>query len=664
MSPEASDRIRNVALVGHGGSGKTTLTEAALFEAGAVPRAGTVEDGTTVCDFDPEEVRRGLSVSLAVAPLLYDGHRINLIDTPGYADFIGDVTAALRVADLAVFVVSAVEGVEVGTETAWRLAEERDLPRAVFVTKLDRERASFDRTLAELKEKFGAGVAPLELPIGVEADFRGVIDLLDDSARTYVDGTATVGPVPDDMAVTEHEIHEALIEGIVVGDDDLTERYLADEKLDLGEIVHALADGIAAADVFPVLCGSGTTHIGIDRLLRFIVDEGPPPTVHDGGTAAFVFKTIADPYVGRVNLFKVLAGSVRSDDHLTNDRTGADLRLHQITTICGKEQEPTPEVGAGDIGAVAKLTDTATGDLLRASGATVTVDPLESPPPVLATAVRAATKADDDKLATALHRLEDEDPSLTVERNDRTHQVVLRGMGETHLSLTMSRLRDKYGVDATEEPVAVEYLETVTTSAEAEGKHKKQSGGHGQFGVAVIKLEPAPPGTGLEFVDAVVGGAIPRPFIPAVEKGIREAMERGGLHGFPVVDVKVTLFDGKHHSVDSNEASFKMAGSLAFRNALESARPVVLEPVSELVVMVPEEFQGDVMGDLNAKRGRIQGSASLGRGEAEIVAHVPTAEILRYAIDLRSMTHGRGRFHAEHDSYEQVPAHIADSLGG
>ncbi len=662
MKPVTTDRIRNVALVGHGGAGKTTLAEAMLLESGTIKRTGSVEDGTSVCDFDPEEQRRGISVSLAVAPLAFDDHKVNLIDTPGYADFVGDVAAGLRVADLAIFVVSAVEGVEVGTETAWRLAEAENIPRAVFITKLDRERASFDRTLTALKSAFGNGIAPLELPIGQENDFRGVIDLLEDRARTYSDGTATEGPIPEELASTEHEVHEALVEGIVVGDDALMERYLADEKVDVGELAHALASGIASADVFPVLCGSGSEHVGIDRLLRFIVDEGPAPTDQGGPPAALVFKTVADPYVGRVNLFKVLAGPVRVDDHLTNVRTGADARLHQITTIRGKEQEPTSEVPVGDLAAVAKLTDTTTGDVLAAPGSTATAEPLTAPVPVLATAIRATSKADDDKLATALHRLDDEDPSLQVRRNDRTHQVVLRGMGETHLSLAIARLHDKFGVQVDEEPVKVEYRETVTGSAEAEGKHKKQSGGHGQFGVATIRLEPGPPGTGLEFVDAVVGGAIPRPFIPAVEKGIRDAMEHGGVRGFPVVDVKVTLLDGKHHSVDSNEMSFKMAGSLAFRSAMADAHPVVLEPISELVVTVPDEFQGDVMGDLNAKRGRIQGSASLGRGDAEIVAHVPTSELQRYAIDLRSMTHGRGTFAVSHDGYEQVPAHLVDRL--
>ncbi len=662
MKPVPTERIRNVALVGHGGSGKTTLAEAMLFESGAIPRTGRVEDGNTVCDFDPEEVRRGISVSLALAPLEFEGHKVNIIDTPGYADFVGDVAAGVRAADLAVFVVSAVEGVEVGTQTAWRLAEAEGIPRAIFVTKLDRERASFERTLDQLKEQFGAGVAPLELPIGSEADFRGVIDLLEDTAVLYTDGTRSEGPIPGELADEEHSVHEALVEGIVVADDDLMERYLAEDDIDAKELAAALASGIAGAEVFPVLCGSATGRIGVDRLLRFVVEEGPAPPVAAGPTAALTFKTVADPYVGRVNLLKVLAGTIHTDDHLTNRRTGSDARLHQLTTMRGKEQEAVDEVPTGDIVAVAKLADTVTGDVLAASGAEVEVEALPAPPPVLATAIRAASKADEDKLATALHRLEDEDRALRVDRNEETGQLLLNGMGETHLSLALARLKDKFGVEVEQEAVQVPYRETVTGTAEAEGKHKKQSGGHGQFGVANIRLEPLERSAGFEFENAIVGGAIPRQFIPAVEKGVVEAMGAGGARGYPVVDVKVTLFDGKHHSVDSNEMSFKMAGSLAFKAAMADAEPIVLEPISELVVTVPEEYQGDIMGDLNAKRGRIQGSASLGRGETEITAEVPTSEIVRYAIDLRSLTQGRGRFEARHLRYDPLPTHLVDKI--
>ncbi len=659
----SSEMIRNVALVGHGGAGKTTLAEALLFVAGAVPRMGRVEDGTTTTDFDPEEHRRKISVSLAVAPLDWEGHKVNVLDAPGYADFVGDVTAALHAADLAVFVVSAVEGVEVQTEVAWRLAEARGMPRAIFVNKLDRERSSFSRTLEDLKAKFGAGVAPLELPIGDEGEFRGVVDLLLDEAVIYdASGKGTAGPIPPDMETEEHAVHDALIEGIVVADDDLMERYLGDEKIEVNELEHALAKGIAEGSVFPVLCGSAARLIGVDRLLHFIAEEGPAPVVGDGAPAAFVFKTIVDPYVGRVNLFKVLQGTLRPDATLVNGRTVSDERLHQLTTMRGKEQIPVTEVPAGDIAAVAKLTDTTTGDILGTRGADLDVDPLDSPEPVLATAIRARAKGDEDKLANALHRLQDEDPAIRVERNPETHQTLLWGMGETHLGIAIERLERKFGVQVDTDDVKVAYRETITATAEAEGKYKKQTGGHGQFGIAFLRVEPLERGVGFEFADAIVGGAIPRQFIPAVEKGVHETMEHGGVFGYPVVDVKVTCFDGKYHSVDSSEMSFKMAGSIGFKEAMAKAQPILLEPISELVVIAPEANQGDLMGDLNSKRGRIQGSSSIGGGEVEIVAFVPTSEVLRYAIDLRSITGGRARFSLKHSHYDPVPAHLIDKL--
>ncbi|HYV60397.1 MAG TPA: elongation factor G [Acidimicrobiia bacterium] len=668
MKVYPSAKIRNVALVGHGGSGKTSLAEALLFVTGAVPRMGTVEDGNTASDFDPEEARRGISVSMAMTPFEHEDTKVNVLDTPGYADFVGDVAAAFRAADLAVFVVSAVEGVEVQTEMAWRLAEQAKLPRAIFVNKLDRERASFARTLDDLKAKFGAGVAPLELPIGEEASFRGVVDLLTDTAVTYegATGKGAEGPIPDEMKGEEHSVHDALVEGIVVADDDLMERYLADESIEVKELEQALAKGIAEATVFPVLCGSATKLIGVERLASFIVHEAPPPPAADGdGSAppmAFVFKTIVDPYVGRVNLFKVLQGTIKTDVSLLNNRTVSEERLHQLTVMRGKEQESSGEVPAGDIAAVAKLNDTSTGDVLGARGADVEVEPFEPPKPVLPIAIRPKSKSDADKLANALHRLLDEDPALRLERNAETKQTLLWGMGETHLSIARERLHRKLGVEVETDAVHVAYRETITGTAEAEGKYKKQTGGHGQFGVAFVRVEPQERGAGFEFADEIVGGAIPRQFIPAVEKGIVEAMENGGVFGYPVVDVKVTCFDGKYHSVDSSEMSFKMAGSLGFKEAMAKANPILLEPISELVVTAPEQYQGDLMGDLNSKRGRIQGSGAVGHGEMEIVAQVPTSEVLRYAIDLRSITAGRGRFEISHSHYDPVPPHLVDRI--
>jgi elongation factor G len=656
-------KFRNVALVGHGGSGKTTLVEAMCFTAGAIPRMGRVEDGNTVTDFDPEEQRRGISVSLAIAPIEYDGHKVNALDAPGYADFVGDVVAALHAADIAVFVVSAVEGVEVQTEIAWKLAEARGIPRAVFLNKLDRERASFERTIDDLKAKFGAGIAPLQLPIGEESSLSGVVELLNDVAVTYDgDGKGSEGPVPSDMEAEEHSVHDALIEGIVVADDDLMERYLADEKIEYDELAKTLAAGVAQGTVFPVLCGSAAKLVGVDRLLKFLVEEAPAPQTTDGADAALVFKTIVDPYVGRVNLFKVLQGTVKHDEVLANGRTRGDERLHQLFTLRGKEQDTVNEVAAGDIAAVAKLSDTATGDVLAVKGTEIEAAPLEIPQPTLAIAIHPKSKGDEDKLATALHRLQDEDMALRIERNAETHQTLLHGMGETHLSIAIEKLSRKFGVEIETEDVRVPYRETVTGSAEAEGKIKKQTGGHGQFAVAWLRVEPVERGGGLEFVDSIVGGVIPRQYIPAVEKGIHETVEHGGALGFPVVDVKVTCFDGKHHPVDSSEMAFKTAASLGMKEALQKAGPLLLEPISELVIVVPEANQGDVMGDLNSKRGRIQGTAPIGNGEVEVSASVPTSEILRYAIDLRSMTGGRGRFTATFSHYDPVPSHLVEKI--
>ncbi|HEX2038818.1 MAG TPA: elongation factor G [Acidimicrobiales bacterium] len=673
-------KIRNVALVGHGGAGKTTLTEALLLCAGAISRQGRVEDGNTTTDFDPEETKRGISVSAALAPFEFQGHKINLIDCPGYADFLGDVEAALRVADLAVFVVSAVEGVEVQTEIVWKLAAELDLPRMFFVNKLDRERASFERTLDQLREVFGAGVAPLELPIGEETGFRGVADLLTDTAITYDSGKPVEGDIPPEMEALEHQVHDNLVEGIVVADDALMERYLEGDVPSAKELEETLAHGVAAGQVFPVVCGSALKTIAVDRLAAFICEIGPapvdrPPVVVEAGDTvqeiapdptgqplAYVFKTLVDRHVGKVSLFKVLSGTVRPDVVLANSRTHADEKLHGLFTLRGKEQQQLSEVPAGDIGAVAKLSDTTTGDTLAPKNTPVVVPGPPAREPALSIAITPKSKGDEDKLMTGLHKLQDEDPALHVRRDDETKQTLLSGAGETHLSIVVERLTRKYGVEVETEEVKVPYRETITGRADAEGKYKKQSGGHGQFGVCNITMEPLERGGGFEFVDRIVGGAIPKQFIPAVEKGIGEQMQHGGHYGYPVVDVKVTLVDGKYHSVDSSEMSFKMAGSLAFQEAMAKAGPVILEPISLLEVTVPASLQGDVMGDLNARRGRVQGTESGNDGEQVIVALVPTSELTRYAIDLRSLTGGRGRFTVRHDHYDTLPQHLYDKV--
>jgi elongation factor G len=675
-----TSRIRNVALVGHSGAGKTTLTEALLFEAGALKRMGRVEDGSTVSDFDPEEQRRGQSLGLAVAPFIWRGHKVNLIDTPGYADFEAEAIAGMRVADLALFVVSAVDGVEVQTERLWRAAAELGLPRMVFVNKLDRERASFERTLDELRERLGSGIAPLELPIGAEADFRGVADLLSDTAFVYAEGIHTTGPIPDEMEALEHQVHDNLVEGIVVADDALLEGYLEGKVPSVEQLEHTLAVGVDQASVFPVVCGSATARVAIDRLADFLCEIGPSPLDRpgvqveagdtltgidpdaEGPPLVHVFKTIVDRHVGQISVFKVLSGTLHPDDHLVNSRTGADERLHGLFSLRGLDHTEVAAVPAGDLAAVAKLTGTVTGDTLAPRGTPVRVPAPAAPEPVLAIAVVAASQADDDKLANALHRLTEEDPTLVVTRDDHTHQTVLRGTGETHLQITLEKLERKFGVHVSTEDVQIAYRETITVEAEAEGRHKKQSGGHGQFGVASVRIEPLERGAGFEFVDKVVGGAIPRQFIPAVEKGAKEAMTEGGVHGYPVVDVRLTLLDGKYHAVDSSEMSFKMAGKLAFREALAKAGPVILEPVSAVEVTVPVDVQGDVMGDLNSRRAKVQGTESAGEEAQVIRAQVPEAEMRRYAIDLRSKTSGRGSFTSRHDHYQPVPAHLVDAV--
>jgi elongation factor G len=685
-----SAKIRNVALVGHGGSGKTTLAEALLFTSGATNRQGRVEDGTTVCDFDPEEVKRHISVATSLASFEFDGHKINLLDCPGYADFLPEVEAALRVADLAVFVVSAVEGVEVQTEIVWKVAQRLGLPRMIFVNKEDRERADFERVLAELQDRFGRNVAPLELPIGEEAGFHGVADLLTDTAIVYDDdqGHHHDEPIPPELLEHEHEVHDALVEGIVEADDSLMERYLEGEIPSPKELEDTLAKGVLAGTVFPVICGSAIKDVAVDQLAKFICEIGPSPldrppalaevaaAVADGQPSdlhevtcdpsgqplAVVWKTIVDRHVGKVSLFKVLSGTIRPDTVLTNSRSHADERLHTLFTLRGKDQEPVTEVPAGDLAAVAKLSDTLSGDTLAPKGTPVVIRPPEPPVPALSVAIAPKSKGDEDKLMTSLHRLQDEDPALAVRRDDETHQTLLSGMGETHLAITLERLQRKFGVEVVTEDVRVPYRETITATAEAEGKYKKQAGGHGQYGVASIRIEPVERGAGLEFVDQIVGGAIPRQFIPAVEKGVAETMARGGHYGHPVVDVKVTVFDGKYHSVDSSEMSFKMAGSLGFQEAMAKASPVILEPISLVEVTVPASYQGDVMGDLNARRGRVQGTETGNDGESIVIAMVPTSEIVRYAVDLRSLTGGRGRFTAAHDHYDVLPSHLYDKV--
>ncbi len=671
--------VRNVALIGHSGAGKTSLAEALLFATGATTRQGRVEDGSTVTDFEPEEIRHHMSMSLALAPTVASGVKLNIIDTPGYADFFGEVRAACSVADSVVIVVSAVEGIEAQTEAAWSLATELGLPRFVFINKLDREQARFDRTLAALVERFGAGIAPLELPIVEDTRLLGIADLLTDTALFYDGGTSRPGPIPEDLAPTEHKVREQLVEGIVVGDDDLMERYLDGDIPSTAELEDTLADGVTQGVVFPVICGSAATGVGIDRLASLLVEIAPPPDARPpievragdemlpvtcdpaGLPLTRVFKTLSDPYVGKVSLMRVLSGTIKPDSVLTNSRTHREERLHVLELLRGKQAEPVKEAQAGDIVAVPKLSEVNTGDTLAPKGTPVVLPPPPTEPAVLSISLRPKSKSDEDKLMIGLHRLQEEDSVLVVERNDETHQTILRGTGETHLAVARERLERKFGVEVVSEDVLIAYRETITAPAQAEGKYKKQTGGHGQFGVASIQIEPLERGGGFRFIDKVVGGAIPRQYIPAVEKGVIEAME-SGIHGFPVADVQVTCTDGKHHPVDSSEMSFKMAGVLAFREALAKAHPVLLEPISLLEVTVPASLQGNVLGDLNSRRARVQGTDTMDAGVQIISALVPMSEIQRYAVDLRSLTAGRGRFRVEHHHYDVLPSNVADRI--
>jgi elongation factor G len=680
-----TERIRNVALVGHSGVGKTTLAEALLLRSGVITRAGSVSDGSTVCDTEAEEIARGMSISLALAPFPWtasDGqtYKINLIDTPGYPDFVADLDAALSVADLAVVVVSAVDGVEVGAELAWRRCAALGVPRLVFVTREDKHRADFHRVLDQLRATFGQACTPLELPLGEEDSLHGVADVLTEQAFEYgADGRHHAGPVPEDVADEEHRLHDQLVEEIVSGDDEQLERYLTGEVPTVGELERTLAHEVADCSEFPVLLGSGATGVGVDRLADYICELGPSPadrsatvlagagddavevpvTAEAGGDPlVYVFKTVADQFVGQVSLFKVLSGSVKTDDHLVESATGTDERLHGMFWVRGNQQIDTSRVVAGDLAGVSKLSATTTGSTLAKRGRPVRVVAPQRPQAWYGVALTPVTQSDDDKLSGALQRLAMEDPALVVEFDEETHQTVLRGVGDTHVAVALARLARKFGVRVETDDVQVAYRETIAGSADAEVKVKKQSGGHGQYAVVDMRVAPRDRGSGPEVVDAVVGGAIPRNYMTAVFKGVEEAMGTGGVHGFPVVDVRVEIYDGKSHSVDSSDMAFKTAAAHGLREALAKANPVVLEPIAQLTVTVPSSMQGDVLGDVSTRRGRVVGSQSAGGDMQVITAHVPTAELRRYALDLRAMTGGRGTFEMRHDHYDVLPPNL------
>lgn len=674
--------IRNVLLVGHGGSGKTTLLEAMLFASGAITRMGTVEDGNTVSDHDPDEQRKNISVSLTMAPIEWDGVKINVLDAPGYADFIGDTRSAIRAVDAVIVVVSAVDGVEVQTEAAWELAVEAGLPRAIFVNKLDRERSDFQATLDQLVSSFGNQVAPFELPIGEEHDFRGIADLLHEKADFYPSGPkAEESEWPEEIHQMADPAREKLIEAVAESDDALIEEYLEEGTLPEEHIVSGAKLGFTNARLAPVIVGSAAKAIGIDRLLDLIVEEFPSPldrapmTVvgKDGDQAerasdtaaplaAFVFKTLSDPFVGHITMFRVFSGAIRPDSSVHNATQAIDERVGQLFTLVGKEHVPVSEVAAGDIGAVAKLQQAHTGDTLSAKDAAVQVPALGLPEPLLAYAIAPKTKGDENKLATGLSRLREEDPTLRVTRNEETHQTVMHGMGEAHLEVMVERLKRKFGVEVTTAPAKIAYRETVRGRAKGLGRHVKQTGGHGQYAVCNIEIEPLAHGDGFVYEDKIFGGAIPHQFIPSIEKGVVRTMSEGVISGNPMVDLKVTLVDGKFHPVDSSDMAFQIAGSMALKDAVDQAGVALLEPIVDLEVIVPEAYTGDIMGDLNSKRGKIAGMEQVGGGKQRIRAQVPQAEVARYVIDLRSMTGGRGGYSSTFSHYEAMPQQLAQKV--
>jgi len=677
MKRYKAEAIRNVAIAGHGGTGKTSLVEAMLFDAGAIERLGRVDAGNATTDFDPDETRRHMSVNVALAPLEWREHKINLIDTPGYADFVGEVVSGMRVAEAALLVVAATAGVEVGTEAAWEIADQRQLPRLIFINKMDRENADFGRCLESLRQVFGNKCVPVQVPIGAEAGFRGVVDVLHSVAFLGRGREVTQqSEIPAEVADLVATAREQLMESAAEADDELLEKYLGGEPLTDEELVHGLLQGIKSGSVVPVLCGSATENIGVqpllDTLLRFVPSPVEVGAVkgEDGAarepkesapTAALVFKTITDPYVGKLTYFRVYSGALRSGSEVLNARKKQSERIGQLFFLRGKQQEATSEVPAGDIGAVAKLTGTTTSDTLTDPAHPIVFPPIEFPEPNYSAAVAAITKGDEDKMGPALQRLAEEDPTFRYRRDVETGQVVISGQGDTHLDIIVERLK-RLGANVELRELKVPYRETITTTVRVQGRHKKQTGGRGQYGDCWVKFEPLPRGAGYEFVDAIVGGAIPRQFIPAVDKGIQEAMEQGYLAGYPVVDLRATCDDGSFHSVDSSELAFKLAGQLAFRAAMEKDAPVLLEPILNVEITVPAQYMGEVIGDLNTKRGRIQGMEPIGGGKQLIRAQAPMAEMLRYAIDLRSIARGRGSFKTSFSHYEEVPPHLAQQV--
>ncbi|MBV7332984.1 elongation factor G [Chloroflexi bacterium TSY] len=678
MAKFNTEQIRNVVVLGHGGSGKTSLTEALLFKTGAISRVGRVEDGTTASDWDAEEQRRGISINLSVIPVEFQNTKINLIDTPGYLDFVGEVISALHVAEAGLLLVDAVAGAEVGTELAWDRLSALDKPRIIFVNKMDRENANFQNAVASLNVSFGsdANILPFQLPIGEADNFEGIINLV--NLKAYLGPEGKEADIPADMADEVEAAHTALVEAAAEADDDLIMKYLEGEELSAEEVRHGLSQGVKSATITPVYCGTATGNIGLERLMTLVIRYTPTPNerpidankgdeaielTNDASetAAGIVFKTTIDRYVGRMNYVRVCSGSIRKDDRLTVPRLRQEVRIANLFSIRGKETEPVDEFAAGDICVVTKLDNVLTNDSLSNSDAAISVEGASYPQPLYSVAVSPATKADSAKLGQGLTSLTEEDPTLTVSNISATKQTVLQGMGETHVDVGMRNLESKFGVKVEASVPKVPYQETISRPGSAQYRHKKQSGGAGQFAEVHMRVEPQDRGEGFEYASEVFGGAISSVFLPSIEKGIKQVMDQGVIAGFPVVDVKAVVYDGKEHPVDSKDIAFQTAGREAFKLAMQEAGPSLLEPIYSMEVIVPEEYMGDVMSDLNTRRGRVQGMEQKGN-RSVIKAHVPFAEILRYGTDLRSMTQGRGVYTIEFDHYEPVPSHLKDQI--
>jgi elongation factor G len=677
MKPTTPEMIRNVALISHGGAGKTSLAEALLFDAGAISRLGNVESGTTALDWDPDEQRRGQSINLAVGSLEHDGVRITLVDTPGYADFQADVVEALAAIDAVIVVVDASAGVEVGTDEVWRLADARGLPRMVFINKMDRENANYDTTLDQLKTRFGPKIAPVYLPIGSAESFRGYVDVIEEHATVYENGQPNEVPIPPELEGIEHSRRDALVEAAAEASDELMMKYLEGEPFTDEEIESALHKGTREGTVVPVFVGSATKNIGVRELTRMIVKHIPSPaevgmrsTVDgkeikpdpSGPFVAQVFKATADPFVGRLTYFRVLSGTLAGQGHVYNVNRKQEERVGSFLAVQGKDQENLAKVGPGDIAAVAKLTSTAAGDTLVADRSkAVELPGIRFPAPSLQVAIEPESKADLDKLGQALHRLEEEEPAIRIHREEGTGETILTAMGDAQIDVIVDRLKRKFGASVRTATPRVPYRETLRQAARIDNKFKRQTGGHGQYGHVVIEFSPAEMGTGFQFGDKIVGGVVPKQYIPAVEKGLREAMAEGVLAGYPVVDLQATLVDGSYHTVDSSEMAFKVAASQALKKAFDAASPALLEPILEVDIVVPDEYMGDVMGQITGKRGHVLGMDSV-EGMQHLKAQVPQAEMFHYATELRSITQGRGRYSWQVDHYAEVPNNIAEKV--